>query len=373
MTPRPAQRSYDVRPFETTLLPKWIVQYKLPGSPGNFSLRPHSGVPHPYAPSDVAHVLCFVDQLDNVSSADKRAWAGHIQSYQRPDGFFNNTDALGVAGGSLWHAAGYVTAGMTLLGGSPLRRNTMFDSIASTPALWEPTVQALLDVDKTPAPYNITSGCRDAYSCAQNIASLLSWYIQTNGTAGGLAQYAPFVRWWFEFLHGAADPATGLWCERNQVRKHGTLNCIGGSFHIDFVFQYAARNPSVAEGAAKFAAFPYAAAQMNTSLALQGGRTGAWSATGLSYIDIDGIWQVVRPSLQLGKARWPEVESACNRLMARVTHGLTDEATLLGPVSALSHTLPALVSSVAECQRQFPAMVRTVRPWKSCLDEVPYI
>jgi hypothetical protein len=50
--------------------------------------------------------------------------------------------------------------------------------IASTPSLWESTVGGLLNEDVSPAPYNITSGCNEGYACAQNIASLLSWFVQ---------------------------------------------------------------------------------------------------------------------------------------------------------------------------------------------------
>ena len=58
-----------------------------------------------------------------------------------------NADADGVSGGTTWHAAGYVTAGLSILGAQPTRRNTMFERIAGTPSLWEPTVHALLHVD----------------------------------------------------------------------------------------------------------------------------------------------------------------------------------------------------------------------------------
>ena len=59
--------------------------------------------------------------------------------------------------------------------------------------------------------------------------------------------------------------------------------------------------------------------------------------------------------------------------MAKVVPTLNDEVKLLGDVSRNSHILPALVASVAECGHWFPDMVVTQRPWKLCLDEVPYI
>ena len=50
-------------------------------------------------------------------------------------------------------------------------------------------------------------------------------------------RYRSFVDWYLKFLRDQADPSTGLWCTPAQKAKYGTINCIGGSFHIDFVFQ----------------------------------------------------------------------------------------------------------------------------------------
>ena len=50
------------------------------------------------------------------------------------------------------------------------------------------------------AEKEVSCGCHDGYACAQNIASLLSWLIQTNGSAvaglgGGLTRHRAFVEW----------------------------------------------------------------------------------------------------------------------------------------------------------------------------------
>eukprot|EP00039_Didymoeca_costata_P033249 m.41520 g.41520 ORF g.41520 m.41520 type:complete len:393 (+) comp9774_c0_seq2:31-1209(+) len=364
---------YDVTHFESDILPKWIQQFKLPGV-GNYSLTPDSTVPHPYAPSDVLHVLCFTGQLDNITSDPKVTdeWAAHINSFQRADGFFDNTDSTGHSGGTLWHAAGYVTAGLALLKRQPLKRNQLFDHIAETEALWEPTIHALLNIDANNAPDNITSGCDSGYPCAQNIASLQSWYIMTNKSMSGLTTYRPFVQWYYKYLVSQADPVTGLWCTNSQRTKHGVINCIGGSFHIDFVFQYAVQHAGISDG--DDAKFPYPKAQLNASLGVRT-KAGTWSGTGLSYIDIDGIYQAIRPAAQAGKILWNEVEQACDMLLAKVTAALNSETVLLDKkgVSSSSHNLPALVACVAECGKWFPDMVKTVRPWKMCLDDVPYI
>ena len=215
-------------------------------------------MPHPYAASDVLHVLCGTGQLDTLSTADRASYASQINSFQRPDGFFDEADANGVSGGSLWHAAGDITAGLSILGSQPLRNNQMFENIAVTPSLWEPTVLQLLNVDATAPPSNISAGCSSGYPCAQNIASLASWWTQTNNSTAGLTRHAPFLTWYYKYLRSATDPATGLWCTTAQIAKHGQINCIGGSFHIDFVMQNVVMYPENAPLATD-ATFAYAA------------------------------------------------------------------------------------------------------------------
>ena len=369
----PVKAVYDVSAFEA-LVPKWIAQYKLPGSAANFSFEPGGDVPHPYAPSDVLHVLCGTGQLDTLTAEDREAYVEQIRGFQRPDGFFHESDIHGKAGGSMWHAAGYVTAGLSILNAQPARNNLLFEKIAATPSLWEPTVHSLLHVDDTLPPLNITSGCSEGYSCAQNIASLASWWIQTNQSTGGLERHSKFLSWYYNYLRSQTDPSTGLWCTPSQAAKHGEINCIGGSFHIDFVMQHVVMYPEHAPPGTD-ASFAYPAQVLNSSLALEQ-PSGGWTADGMAYLNVDGMYQATRPSLQLGKARWDEVESSCDRLMALVTTALNDEQKLIGQhstVGANTHALPALVGAVAECRKQFPQMIKSVRPWKACLDEVPYI
>jgi len=388
---------YDVSAFEA-LVPRWMAQYKLPGSAANFSFSPGGSVPHPYAPSDVLHVLCGTGQLDRLSAADRVAYIRQIQSFQKADGFFEEADAHGKGGGSMWHAAGYVTAvrlamptinapahslreirlpcnqGLSILGAQPERNNLMFERIASTPSLWEPTVHGLLHADDAQPPDNITSGCHEGYACAQNIASLASWWIQTNASTAGLVRHREFLSWYFRYLRAQTDPATGLWCIPSQIAKHGEINCIGGSFHIDFVMQNVVMHPEHAPPGTD-ASFAYPAAVLNSSLALENKRTGGWTPDGLAYLNVDGMYQATRPSLQLGKARWGEVERSCDRLMALVTSALNDESQILGKggVASITHNLPALIGAVAECKEQFPEMVKTQGKWRACLDDVPYI
>lgn len=356
--------TYDLSPFEQHGVQAWLKLFDL-GGPGNFTFTPNGSEPHPYSPSDVAHVLCFTGQLD-LTDAEADAWADHINSFQLPPGssrngadatgFFENSDSKGVTGGTLWHAAGYVPAGLALIKRMPKYHNTLFEKIAGTPAMWQPWVDALLNANIKPPPANISSGCNDGYPCAQNIASPMAWLMMTNRNGS----FASFQDWYFRYLKSKVDPSTGLWCTPEQKAQKGVGDCIGGSFHIDFVFTHAGES------------FPAPTAQLNASLAAQQ-KDGAWS-DGNWYLNIDGIYQATRPSFQAGKLRWNEVQTACEKLMNHTVPALNNMDILLGSkVSPNSHILPALVSAVAECQHFFPDMVKTTRPWKMCLDEVPYI
>ena len=82
----PVKPVYDLAAFEA-MVPAWVAQYKLPGA-GNFSFHPGGKVPHPYAPSDVLHVLCGTGQLGTLTAADREAFVRQIQGFQQPDGFF---------------------------------------------------------------------------------------------------------------------------------------------------------------------------------------------------------------------------------------------------------------------------------------------
>ena len=104
----PTTPPYNVSAFEA-LVPAWVAQYQLPGSSvANLSFEPGGSVPHPYAPSDVLHVLCGTGQLDVLTAADRAAYVEQIQGFQQADGFFADRDSKGKKGGSAWHAAGWI-------------------------------------------------------------------------------------------------------------------------------------------------------------------------------------------------------------------------------------------------------------------------
>ena len=87
-----------------------------------------------------------------------------------------------------------------------------------------------------------------------------------------------------QHLNSKVDAATGLWCTPDQRERRGAINCIGGSFHIDFVFQYLYLNGG-ADGTGGTAdpqwRFPAPLRQLNESLALQK-RHGGWTGDGMA-------------------------------------------------------------------------------------------
>ena len=71
-------------------------------------------------------------------------------------------------------------------------------------------------------------------------------------------------------VHSVQRHWSGLWsllrCTPSQRAKHGEINCIGGSFHIDFVMQNVVLFPANAPPGTD-ATFAYPSLVLNSSLA----------------------------------------------------------------------------------------------------------
>jgi hypothetical protein len=123
--------------FETEILPLWLKRFHVAGgAPHEYSFfpRPHNTQPTIYGSADVLHILYGVNQL-NLSTADKVAWASHVNSFQNASGFFTLAAHEG-GGWEPWHVTGDASAALHILGATPARRNALYNRIASEPALW---------------------------------------------------------------------------------------------------------------------------------------------------------------------------------------------------------------------------------------------
>ena len=173
--------------------------------------------------------------------------------------------------------------------------------------------------------------------------------------------YAPFFAWLWQWLAAGADPAKGgYWCLPPNAPPPASAICLGGAFHVSFLLKCGGQP------------LPHPAEMLNMTLAMQSPSTGLWNKDEYpGYIDQDGVYVTTRASAQLGGARAAEVRVMCDRFLATAQRVLTNATLLLtdgSPYGTISHVLAGVVTSVAECARVFPDLVRTVRPWVNTVD-----
>ena len=92
---------------------------------------------------------------------------------------------------------------------------------------------------------------------------------------------------------------------------------------------------------------------------------GLWDSDHAS-MSLDGIFQVTRSSLQLGRARWGEVKTSCTKLLATQEKLLNNVDRVMKTLGNTTHDIVNVVANVAECAQQFPDLVFTLRPWRCC-------
>lgn len=348
---------FDFTHFES-LVPQWLDRFRagpLPGAYAFLSANVTSG-PSLYGSADVAHVLATVNLLGNVSAPDRAAWAAQLNAFQAPaTGFFALQPSEETVGLQPWHGAAYATAALALLGGAPAAPLSWATTVADGGrAAWEAEFGGLLNAT--------TPTCASIWCMGHKVAAFPACLLMTRGRAVDAA----FFDWWAHaFLAPAVDAKTAMWCQRPGWAPPNVA-CLGGAFHMDFVL--------AALGLPLF----LPATLATVAAGMQSNATGLWGGgRAPGYIDLDGVYQVVRPAAQLGGPggpAWAVAAEACRGYLAAAAAALNDPAQVLGAAYGQnSHALPAAVGGVAECQKWFPAMVRTTRPWVQTLDVAPFV
>ena len=346
---------FDFTHFESVLLPQWLDLFRAGPSPGSFSFlssNASSVGPTLYGSADVAHVLATTNLLHNLSSTDRAAWAAQINSFQIQDSGFFALKPWEQAGLQPWHSAAYATAALVLLGAQPAWPLHWAVSVAEGgPAAWQAEFAGLLNVT--------TPTCSSIWCMGHKIAAFPAALLMTRGPA----RDREFFEWWTGmYLAPAVDPRTAMGCERKEWGPPNVA-CLGGAFHMDFVLT-ALQVPLFLPRTL-----------INVVSSMQSSETGLWGGVDPNYIDLDGVYQVVRPAAQLGESsEWAIARTACVRYLGAAEVSLKDPTRVLGAAyGANTHILPAAVSGVAECAKFFPELVRTTRPWVQTLDVAPFV
>ena len=344
--------------FEAVLLPQWLALFRAGAAPGAYaflSANASASGPTLYGAADVAHVLATTGALGALPAADRAAWAAQINAFQDPASGFFRLQPWEQAGLQPWHAGAYATAALVLLGAQPAHPLAWAVAVAEggLPA-WRAEFDGLLNAT---APT-----CPSIWCMGHRVAAYPAALLMTRGAQRDSA----FFEWWAgAFLAPAVDPATAMWCAR-AAWAPPSVACLGGAFHMDFVLT-ALRVPLFLPRTL-----------LSVAARMQSATTGLWGGdSSPNYIDLDGLYQTVRPAAQLGgpaAPEWPAARAACARYLAAAAAALSDPARVLGAAyGESSHILPAAVAGVAECAKFFPEMVVTQRPWVQTLDAAPFV
>lgn len=337
----------DFTPFESDVLPAWLARFTLDYNRGRFAFHAGSNVPDIYGTIDVVHVLGTVGQLASFSDRQRDAWAATVNSFQDASTGFFATEH-GAPGHQPFHAAGEATASLALLGRRPRFNITNFTTLAEGgEASWQAFYAPLVRANGT-ACYKKKLGGNNIHSCGQILGAAPAVLAYTSGS-----QYMHFLRWWAAFIAHHTDRDLGVICPIDNSTL-AQYECLGGGMATHGIL--------LGLGLGFELSSP--TALLEFALRMQQA-DGLWNGDS-SSMSLDGVFQAVRASLQLGKVQWPRVKAACEKLLRQQARLLNNKTLVLSKHANDSHTLPNAVANVAECAQAFPELVKTQRPWSCC-------
>ena len=362
-------RPHDFRYFESTVLERWIEQFKapdaVPASEFAFSFFPHDrSTSSLYGTTDVLNVRYLTNTL-NLSAAGADAYAAHINSFQNETtGFFNTLPEESLAGFQPWHSSGYATAALLLIDRNAAFPNRYYQGVARNKSAWAPTFLPLLE-----GPFPVPGvGCDSVHSCAHKLVAVPAVLLMANFTP--LATLQPLLDWWFATMETHLDNSTGEWCPPQQ-HVASVSACLGAGMAAHSLYN-AVHRP-----------WPLPSVVRDFALTLQGasGVPGLWADTLNNWLNLDGVFQAARAANATGGSDLQtRVHAACDTFLALAAQVLNNATAVLstsplargGGLSRDTHGLPGVVTAVAECAKWFPDLVVTARPWRQGVDKGPY-
>ena len=326
----------DFRLFQEELYPAWEKKFAVGGT-GEFGYLPGSHTCS-YGTTDTLISRFTMGDL-SLTEAEKDAWAAVINRFQQTDGWYGKSHTRH----SRPHTTAYATAALTLIGRSPSRPFAWADAILRDRAAMEAWIRG---------PH---------WSLAWPGSHVIS------GVPAALAmtRAAPerFFDWYFDWLDREADAGSGFWL-RGAVHRLGIIRTptkheMGGAFHMFYVYAFF-RRP-----------WQHAREVVDHALRLQHAN-GLWDRDIPYCIDLDGLYCAARSSRLAGGYRADDVRAAAEAFLSTTARVLNDPRALVRCYPN-THRLTGALSAVAECQRAWPELVRTARPWTQSLDIAPFI
>ncbi|MFW5861111.1 MAG: hypothetical protein ACOCWZ_02590 [Spirochaetota bacterium] len=332
------ERAYDFTKFQEQVFPAWIRQFVSGEKTGEYSYK-IGGPTSCYGTTDMLISRYIMDELD-LTDSEKNQWASVInQFHDEKTGWYRKKYTMH----HREHTTAYAIAALHLIDRKPLHELKWKDPILKDERSMEKWIEKVNWSIIWPGSH-IVSG----------VPAVLAM------TGEGTDE---FYNWYFNWLDETADPHSGFWC-RGLVHKLGiigkpTKHEMGGAFHMYYVYEYFNRQ------------WKYPEKIVDHTLRLQH-ENGLWDKDVTYCIDLDGIYCLTRSSRNAGGYREKNVLEAVVRYLAGAERILNNEDFFFKKYTN-SHILTGALAAIAECQKFYPHLVKTTRPWKQSLDKACFI
>ena len=328
--------SFDFTFFEEELFPLWEAQFRSGSTAGEFSFK-KNGPTSLYGTTDSLISRYIINQL-SLNESEMDEWAAIINQFQDPNtGWYRKTFTMHYKE----HTIAYAVAALKLINRNP-----------AYPLKWAKAVLS-------------SENAMEKWINHPNWSFIWATSHIISGVPAALAMVKEgtdtFFDWYFNWLDRHVDQKSGFWRLGfiHRLRKSPHLHDMAGAFHMYYVYEFFQKKWGHPERVIDF------------TLKMQH-ENGLWDKDITYCVDLVGIYCLTRSSRNAGWYRKPDLENAVKKYLRTAERIFSDENVFFKAYPN-THRLTGALSAIAECQKFFPNLVKTKRPWKQSLDKACYI
>ena len=331
---------FDFSIFQEEVFPDWKAQFKSGEGIGEFSYE-KGGPTSLYGTTDMLISQYIIGDLDNLQQPEKNHWAAIINQFQDPKTRkFKKTYTH-----HYWeHTTAYATCALQLIDKKPKSPMAWADSI-----IMDKKHMRKWTKGSKRAEWSVIWPGSHVWS---GIPAILAM------TGEGTDK---FFNWYFDWFDKHVDKKTGFW-RRGWLHKLGKKphpHDMFGAFHMYYIYEYFNKK------------WPYPEKIVDWTLKFQHDN-GLWGPGTIYCRDLDGIYCLTRSSRNAEGYRRIEVKEAIISALATAEKQLNDRDWVFARYPN-SHKLTGALSAIAECQKFYPDLVKTTKPWNQSIDKACYI
>jgi hypothetical protein len=330
---------YDFTRFEREFFPEWIAQFRSGDRIGDYSFA-KGGPTCVYGTTDMLISKYIINDLE-LLDAEKDEWASCINQFQNPDtGYYQKTYTLHFKE----HTLAYAIAALYLIDRKP-----------QYPMHWKNNI--IQTVDQREAWIRKEPKWSVIWSASHVVSGVLAALAMTGEAPD------EFIDWYFGWLDREVDPKSGFW-RRGLIHnlsfwKQAGLHDMAGAFHMYYIYEFFHRQ------------WLYPEKIIDHTLRLQH-TNGLWDKDVTYCVDLDGLYCLTRSSRNANNYRAADIRKAVEKYLQTAEKIFNDKEFFFNAYGN-SHRLTGALAAIAECQKFYPELVKTSKPWRQSLDKACYI